>query len=281
MTDKKIISKNSTGIQADRDVIVNVGPTYEQVENLTKLFLQENFPKLREDAMKLAHQNVQDFLNEFEKQLKEKFNTINPDKFSDPDVQNSINDAVIETAKRGNKSNLELLVDLIFKRVQNTENDLQSLTASDAIKIIPRLDSGQINYLSIIFLFSHMNLIDCNHLKEYDITCSKLLPIKNNVDRLTPWNIQYLESQGCLVHLIVGHDNIINQLKKKYSSLNDRTETELRLQIEDSSYLKDYIELYEKHRMNFTRLTIIGQLIAAINISNHLPQSVDFENFIK
>jgi len=281
MTNKKIISKNSAGIQADRDVVVNVGPTFEQVEKLTKLFLRENFPKLREDAMKHAQKNVQDFLVEFEKQLKEKFFTIDPNKFSDPDIQNSINDAVIETAKRGNKSNLELLVDLIFKRVQNTDNDLQSLTAADAIKIIPRLNTGQINYLSIMFLFSRMDLINCNDLKEYDLTCSKLLPIKNKVGGLTPWNLQYLETQRCLVHLFIGQDNIINQLKKKYSNLKDRSEAELRQQIENSTYLKELIALYEKHHMNYTRLTIIGQLIAAINIAKYLPQSTDFKNFIK
>lgn len=281
MTDKKIISNNSSGIQADRDVVVNVGLTFDQVEKLTTFFLKENFPKLREDAMKLAQDNVRNLLNEFEKQLKEKFFTINPNKFSDPDVQNSINDAVIETAKRGSKSNLDLLVDLIFKRVQQTDNDLQSLTASDAIKIISRLNAGQINYLSIMVLFHHMSLKSCDNLKEFDLTCSKLLPIIRNVDELNGWNIQYLESQRCLVHLFIGQDDIIKQLKKKYIGLKDKTEAVLRQEIDSSSYFKDFIALYEKHRMNFTRLTIIGQLIGAINIAKFLPQSIDFNNFIK
>lgn len=281
MSEKKIISENSSGIQADRDITVNVGLTFEQVEKLTTFFLKENFPKLREDAMKLAQENVQNLLNEFEKQLKEKFSTINPNKFSDPDVQNSINDAVIETAKRGSKSNIDLLVDLIFKRVQQTDNDLQSLTASDAIKIISRLNTGQINFLSIIVLFHHMSLKSCNHLKEFDFTCSKLLPITNNVDELSGWNIQYLESQRCLVHLFIGQDDIINQLKKKNTGLKDKTEIVLRQEIESSFYFKDFIALYEKHRMNFERLTIIGQLIGAINIAKYLPQIYDFNNYIK
>jgi len=281
MTNKKTISNNSSGIQANGNVNLNVGLTFDQVEKLTTFFLKENFPKLREDAMKLAHENVQKLLNEFKKQLEEKIFTINLNNFSDPDVQNSINDAVLETAKRGNKANLDILVDLIFKRVQQTNNDLQSLTASEAIKIISRLNTGQINYLSIMVLFHHMSLKSCANLNNFDLTCSKLLPILKNVNKINGWDIQYLESQRCLVHLFIGHENIIKQLKEKYTGLKDKTEAVLQQEIENSTYFKDFIAIYEKHKMNFTRLSIIGQLIGAINIAKYLPQSIDFDNYIK
>jgi hypothetical protein len=277
----KKISKNSSGIQADRDVTVNVGLTFDQVEKLTQLFLKENFPQLRDDAMKIAHENVDKFLKEFEKQLTQKFQEIDASKFSDPDVQSSINDAVLETAKRGDKSNLDLLTDLVFKRVRQDNNDLQSLAAGDAIKIISRLNTGQINYLSIMVLFDHMSLPNCTDIRQYDTTCKILLPILSHVDNLSGWNIQYLESKNCLAHLFIGRDDIYTQLRKKYLNLKPVEGQTLQQQIEQSIFLKLFTAQYEKHRMNFTRLTIIGQLIGAINIAKYSPKSVDFNNFIK
>ena len=62
---KKNISDNSSGIQADRDINIKIGLGVEEVKNLTLLYLKENFPKLREDAIKTAEENVKEFINEF------------------------------------------------------------------------------------------------------------------------------------------------------------------------------------------------------------------------
>ena len=117
MIGDKQIGNGSVGIQADRDVTVNVGLVVAEVETLTKLFLKENFPKLRQDAMEAVRENVQQFMSKFEAQLGKRFSEVDVAKFRDPDVQFSLNEAVLETAKRGDAANIDLLVTLVLERV--------------------------------------------------------------------------------------------------------------------------------------------------------------------
>lgn len=278
---KKKISDNSAGIQADRDVTVNVGLTFSEVEKLTKLFLQENFPKLREDAMFQAQENISTFLNEFEKQLEEKFDKLNVNKFSDPDIQSSINDAVQESGKRGSDANISFLVDLILRKASQNVNDLQSLTISEAIKIVPRLSNSHISLLTIMFFFQEMHLKVCNDLREYDPTFAKLSTLLNDFVGFTAWNLQYLEHQSCLVFKSIGRGNAISILKSKHSNLQTAPDSILQQQVNQSAYVKDFVALHDKYNVGGTRLTIIGQMIAVINISKYLPNTLNVENFIK
>lgn len=280
---KKIISDNSAGIQADRDVNVNIGLTFDQVEKLTTLFLQQNFPKLREDAMQKATENIQLFLTEFETKLKKEFTNINPERFSEPDVQFSINEAVIETAKRGEKSNFDVLADLVVKRAYSTQSDLQSLAISEAIKIVARLTREQINLLCIEYLISSMSIPNFQSFQNYDFTCKLLYDLTNGLESLSGWNIQYLVSQNCVeTHFISGLRNIPKIFQEKYpEKLSNFKEEEIREQINSTSYFKDFIEIYDKQNLCDLHLTIIGQLIAAVRISHYLPKSIDFMNYIK
>jgi hypothetical protein len=130
-------------------------------------------------------------------------------------------------------------------------------------------------------LFDHMSLPNCTDIRQYETTCQLLSPLLSKVDTLTGWNIQYLESQKCLTHLFIGHDDIYNLLKKKYPNLLFTDGQTINQQIAQTRFLKPFIDQYEKHSMNYTRLTIIGQLIGAINIAKYSPKSFDFNNFIK
>ncbi len=280
---KKSISDNSSGIQADGDVNVNIGLTFEQVEKLTTLFLQQNFPKLRDDAMQKAMENTKLFLNEFENKLKQEFSLINPEKFAEPDVQFSINEAVIETAKRGNKSNYDVLADLVIKKVYSKQTDLQSLAISEAIKVVARLTPEQINLLCVEYMISHMSIPNFQGLHNYEKTCELLIDITNDLETLSGWNTQYLVSQNCVeTHFISGLQDIIKMLKEKYKDkLSKLKNEEIREQINSTKYFKVFVDVYEKQNLHDLHLTITGKLIAAVRIAKYLPQSIDFMNYIK
>lgn len=278
---KKNISDNSSGIQADRDINIKIGLGVEEVKNLTLLYLKENFPKLREDAIKTAEENVKEFINEFEKKYTQKRKEIYFLKFSDPDIQNSINDATLEIAKRGRKSNINLLTDLVFEIIKKDNNDLQSLVAAEAIKIVSQLNVGQINHLSIMVFFEYMSIPNCTNINQYDMSCKHLLPILSKSSTLSGWNLQYLESKKCLIHQFIGRSNIFSSLSNKNKNLILNEGQNIENQIEQTKYFKLFTAQYEKHRMNYQRLTIIGSLIGAINIKRYLPESIDLKNFIK
>ncbi len=257
--------------------------TFDQVEKLTNLFLKQNFPKLRDDAMQKAQENSQILLIEFEKKLAQEYQKIDPNKFTDPDFQYSLNGAVIETAKRGYKSNFDVLADLVIKKAYSKQTDLQSLAISEAIKIVARLTSEQINLLCVKYIFSHMTLQKFEHLHNYEETCQLLLELTQGLDNLTGWNIQYLVSKGCVkTHFLSGGTDITNVFKKTYKDkLSGLKPEEIREQINTSTFLKLFVSIYEKNQLNDLHLTIIGQLIAAVRITRYLPQSIDFLNYIK
>ena len=281
MAAKKQIGNGSVGIQADRDVTVNVGLAVAEVKKLTEFFLKENFPQLRKDAMDVAHDNVQRFLSIFEAQLAQRLGDVDIGKFRDPDVQFSLNEVVLETAKRGDEANIDLLVTLVLERVVKGSGDLLSLACSDAVKVVPRLTRAQIDFLSVAMFFKHMTIPQFKAITDYEKSASMAHPIVKTALDVSGWDLQYLESQRCLVHLHIGGGTVYNELKSKYPELKDVSSEQIEKDIkEKTSFFKDFVEVHEKHRMNFLRLTLVGQLVAAVNMNRYLPGSSDLRKMI-
>jgi len=282
MGTKKQIGNGSVGIQAERDVTVNVGLTVAEVEKLTKLFLEENFPQLRQDAMEAARGNVARLLSEFEFQLARRLHDVDIGKFGDPDVQYTLNEAVVETAKRGERANIDLLVSLVLERVSKGSGDLLSLACSDAVRVVPRLTRPQIDYLSVAMFFSHMSIPKLPNITVYEKFAQLAHAIVESASGVSEWDELYLESQRCLVHLNIGRDDVYIELKSKYPALKDVSPEEIKRDImEKTTYFKDFVGVYEKYRMNFLRLTLVGQLVAAVNMNRYLPGSADISKMIK
>ena len=91
------VNKSENVLQVSGDVAIthNYGLSVNELKSLVDIFMKENLPKLREEAAKEAAKNVSIFLQDFEKNIYEKLKSIDTEKFKDPDVQSSINDAVI------------------------------------------------------------------------------------------------------------------------------------------------------------------------------------------
>src|SRR5690606_31361965 len=105
------VAENSTAIQATGNVTVNNGLSVAEVKELCLLFLKDNFPALREEAIREAEGNVREFAQELEQKIVQNAQFITLEKFKDPDVQAAINDAVQSSARRGKKANISVLVD--------------------------------------------------------------------------------------------------------------------------------------------------------------------------
>jgi hypothetical protein len=277
----QVIKGKSSGIQAGRDVTVNAGLAVAEVEKLTKLFLAENFPQLRQDAMDTARDNVAKLLSEFEDQLTQQLADVDTSKFADPDVQYSLNEAVLETAKRGDGANIDLLVTLVLERVAKGSDDLLSLACSDAVKVVPRLTRAQIDFLSVAMFFKQMSIPKFSAITDYEKSAQMAHPLVELSSGMSGWHQQYLESQRCLVHLRIGGSDVYSELKSKYPALKDVSPEQIKKDIkEKTTYFRDFVEVYEKHRMNLLRLTLVGQLVAAINMNRYLPGSSDLRKMI-
>lgn len=281
MGTKKHIGDGAVGIQAERDVTVNVGLTVAEVEKLTKLFLKGNFPQLRKDAMQVAMTNVAQLLSEFKSQLAHRLHAVDIVKFGDPDVQYTLNEAVMETAKRGACANIDILVTLVLERVSKGRGDLLSLACSDAVKVVPRLTRPQIDFLSVAFFFKHMSFPKFTTITDYEKSAQMAHPLVRPASGISGWQQQYLESQRCLVHLYIGGGDVYGELKSKYPALKDVSPEQVKQDIQEKTkYFRDFVKVYEDHRMNFLRLTLVGQLVAAVNMNRYLPGSSDLSKMI-
>ncbi len=158
------VGSESTAILAGGNVTLtqNNGLSVAEVKELCLLFLRENFPALREEAIKVAESNVQKFAASLESKLIEKSGEIVLEKFGDPDVQAAINDAVQANARKGEKSNPSVLVDLITERASFSTNDFKDIVLSEAITVVPKITKPQISYLSFIH---YMTSISCSNLQ--------------------------------------------------------------------------------------------------------------------
>ena len=281
MVTKKQIGNGAFGIQAERDVTVNVGLTVAEVEKLTKFFLEENFPQLRQDAMETAMGNVARLLSEFKSQLGQRFHNVDVGKFADPDVQYTLNEAVVETAKRGESANIDLLVNLVLERVSKGGGDLLSLACSDAVRVVPRLTRPQIDFLSVALFFDYMSIPNLPNITAYEKSARLAHAIVELASGVSEWDELYLESQRCLIHLSIGGNDVYVGLKSKYPVLKDVSPEEIKRDImEKTTYFRDFVGVYEKYRMNFLRLTLVGQLVAAVNMNRYLPGSADISKMI-
>ena len=282
MAVRKRIGDHSVGIQADRDVTVNVGLTVSEVERLARLFLRENFPKLREDAMRVARENVQGFLAEFERQLRRGLPELDTSRFGDPDVQFSINEAVLATARRGSEANVEILATLVLQRATKGNGELLSLACSDAIEIVPRLTREHIAFLSVALYFDHMTVPQLQSVTDFEHSARLLHSMARSVVRSSGWDRQYLESQRCLALLHIGRSELLAALAAKYPALRDKDTKEMAREIDDKTvFFKDLVAAYHQERLNFVRLTLAGQMIAGVNVDRIMPGSSDLNTMLR
>ncbi|OCH19278.1 LPO_1073/Vpar_1526 family protein [Aliivibrio logei] len=163
---KQNVEAEGTAIQAGGDVTLtqNNGMNFTEVKELCLLFLRDNFPALRDEAIKAAEDNVRSFSEKLEAKIVEKSQNIVLEKFKDPDVQAAINDAVQASARKGEKANVEILTNLIAERVSKNSNDFLNIVLSEAVLVAPKLTKQQISYLSLVHFATSCSLSGMKHI---------------------------------------------------------------------------------------------------------------------
>jgi hypothetical protein len=97
---RQVSYSGSTALQAGRDINVQ-GLSVSEVRELCVLFLRDNFPKLQDEARRVAEEQVNVFAIGLQERLAQEAASIAFEKLSQPDVQATINDAVQACARRG------------------------------------------------------------------------------------------------------------------------------------------------------------------------------------
>jgi len=265
----------STAIQAGGDVTVtqNNGLTVAEVKELCLLFLRDNFPALRDEAIKEAEKNVQNFAVSLEEKLIERSQTIILDKFKDPDVQAAINDAVQANARRGKKANTTVLVDLIVERASVSASDFKDIVLSEAVTVAPKLTKEQIAYLSFVHYMTHVGVQGLNNLSQLEPYSRAALAAVSSGFGLSDSQKRHIQYAGtCSIATMMRvniFDGWMNSLYKYmgYTDVEKFKEDLNKLSPSSIQLLDSFDKDSEQGQVT---LTSVGQAIAIANLSTTL-----------
>ncbi|MFA7276136.1 MAG: LPO_1073/Vpar_1526 family protein [Pseudobdellovibrionaceae bacterium] len=206
-TQKTKAGDNSVIVQAG---IVNMGSSINDIREICQLIWDTNFPKLQQEAAKVACARAEDLISCLMEGLgKDRFTHL--DHFKWPRVQNDLFEAQKGFALSDGNNDLKLLlVDCVSKAIEEDEFSFNSVIFSEAIKTIPKLRKNHFQILAILYFFYRLQIratsldivitrteeevgkidilnADCSQkhmmLLEY-LNCIKVTPFQNRLENI-------------------------------------------------------------------------------------------------
>lgn len=277
------VSENSTAIQAARSVTVNNGLSFTDVKELCLLFLKDNFPALRDEAIREAEVNVREFAQELENKIIQNAQFITLDKFKDPDVQAAINDAVQASARRGKKANTNVLVDLITERTSVSGNDFRDIVLSEAVLVVPKLTKEQISYLSFIHYMTHCGRTGLQHVSQLEQSSIMALHAVSPGFNLSDSQKRHVQYAGtCSIASMMHTDIYDGWTNNLFKGLGYTDKEKFKSDVSKfSPSTKILLDEFDKDNKGAqVTLTSVGQAIAIANLSKSLGR-LDYSLWIK
>ncbi len=277
------VAENSTAIQATGNVTVNNGLSVAEVKELCFLFLKDNFPALREEAIREAEGNVREFAQELEQKIVQNAQFITLEKFKDPDVQAAINDAVQSSARRGKKANTSVLVDLISERASVSSSDFKDIVLSEAVNVVPKLTREQISYLSFIHYMTHCGRNGLQHVSQLEPLSIMALNAVSAGFGLSDSQKRHIQFAGTFSIMSMMRIDIYDGwISSLFKSLGYTDKEKFKSDVAQfSPSTKKLLEEFDKDsKGGQVTLTSVGQAIAIANLSKSLGR-LDYSIWIK
>lgn len=279
------VKNDGVAIQAGGDVTLHQtnGLSVSEVKELCLLFLQDNFPVLREEAIKAAQENVQKFAQTLEEKIIERSEKIVFEKFADPDVQATINDSVQNSARKGEKAHPSILVNLITERASKGTSNFQDIVISEAVTIVPKLTKEQMSYLSFIQYMTNTTFIvdDISKLEGYS---KAILSIVTSGFKLTETQKTHLQYLGVGTRSQIKSESIyMIWMKYAYKELGYSNLENFKNDLaKNSPSSKILLDAFDKDVNGGGRiiLTSVGQAIAIAELSTVLGE-LDYSIWLK
>ncbi|MFS8173306.1 LPO_1073/Vpar_1526 family protein [Vreelandella titanicae] len=145
-TQSQKVSDGSFAVQSGRDSYV--GMQYSDVKDLVNVLLENNFPRLRAEAVEESKKYVDDFGEKLIKKMASNFKGDDFSFLSRPSFQASVNDGVMYVARKTNEADLDLVSDLILDKINNKNDSIVDIVSSEAISMLPRINKNIIAFLS-------------------------------------------------------------------------------------------------------------------------------------
>ncbi|HDT1602708.1 TPA: hypothetical protein QHT00_001787 [Enterobacter sichuanensis] len=251
------VGDNSSAIQVTGDA--HFGNTTTEVMAICQLMVKSEMASLREDAFALVDSRAQEFGNQIAEKLSKDVDEKLRAKLADPDMQYTLNQAVVQVARKGFDAKSELLKELIVSKFKSTEEE-ENLILDHALDITQRLTTSEIKLLSLVYYFRYctktmrgvnitkiverrtegptvagltfeacLGIMDQIY-KDFDIDYQRII---STMDSIKPVNKQMLIIKGCI--------NAEQSYEKNYIDLiKERTGIEM---TDEDSFKKNFATL--------------------------------------
>lgn len=134
---------------------VNSGMSTTDVIGLVQTLYDANFPKLALIAREAAAQNIAKFEAHFRDEVSKKLSSEELNRFSNPDIQVALYEAVQAAARKDSDILRKMLGELVIQRVKNEENELKQKVLNEAIPTVAKITQDQLKILVVCFLLKH------------------------------------------------------------------------------------------------------------------------------
>ena len=151
-TQDQNVSDNSMAVMAARDASVTFhGLQMREVKELVFLYLDQNFPRLRQVAAEESRRCVDEFGDKLIDHLSSRVGEEFDNRLKSPSVQASINDAVMCAARKAGSVDIDVLSGLVSEKVSVEEESDSDLVLSEAIKVMDKIGLNYIRFVSFVY----------------------------------------------------------------------------------------------------------------------------------
>ena len=266
---KQSVERGALAIQVGGDLSIH-GLHVADVREICTLLFDKNFPKVIEAARQTAEQHTREFIEHLDSRLVQRSDSIDFQKFYDPDVEACINDAIQASARKGPAAHPDILSSLLAARVGKQSSDFQNIVFSESVSVVPKLTPAQISFLALSHFVLFMPRLGIKDLGELEPYAQEAMEFCMAGFGLSEGQRRHLVYAGTCSIGSAGGDIYKILLANAYRqfAVVKRDDLVFALQHRAPTYAALVAE-FATRRMIDVRLTSVGQAIAIAHIKNH------------
>lgn len=221
------------------------------VTEFFKALMGGDFPQFAESHSKMLD-NIEKFSQTFMKIGSNKIKDNQKQKFSDPDLRMSLEEAVKVAARKDSEEIHKILSHLIVRRVQH-DDEIKKVVFNEAIGTVGRLTANQLKIIALTFVLTRVAWNTFTAWKDlenfFEQVISKLIPFRD-----TDSELGHIESVSC-GHFSISSWDVITVIKNSFTNLflTDFSEEEIQKLPVESRHIEN---VFKKTDSNSFQLKI-------------------------
>lgn len=270
------VGDNSRAIQVNGDLVVT---PYQEIRAIFYDLFELNFPKIQKEAKKTADERVNEMLEQLRIAFEKHKEDIETEKFMEPGIQYEMQAIATDVARRGSKSNIDMLCELLCTITSKDCPELVELIASEARQAIPRMSPTHLSYLSLEILVNEASYQNSNSSptpQRIDLFLSEINEHIKYANDMTVGDLQYLNCIGCINRRGIVITDVIPHFVKEVDTIKDQNFQDLLVYFKENNLenLELFFEIMEKCQIGRFSLSATGRLIGWLNLGRYSSVNV-------